>query len=81
MTDKAKPATDQAHFSPALLGFYGCCAAIAAGAGMFFFAWFVLTKEGFGALPTGMKVVGGILMAGGIPGAFFCLGKARRPEA
>lgn len=63
----------------ALLGFYASCAAVSVGAGMFFFACFVLTREGFGALPTGMKIVGAILVAGGVPGAFLCLGRARRP--
>jgi len=76
-----RPATDQAHYSAALLGFYGSCAAVSAGAAMFFFAWFVLTKAGYGNLPTGLKILGGVLMAVGVPGAFLCLAKARKPKA
>ncbi len=76
-----RPRTDQAHYSAALLGFYGSCAAVSAGAAMFFFAWFVLTKEGYGNLPTGLKILGGLLMAVGLPGAFLCLAKARKPKA
>ena len=80
MSDDRPPA-DQAHYSVALLGFYGSCAAVSAGAAMFFFAWFVLTKEGYGHLPTGLKIFGGVLMVGGLPGAFLCLAKARKPKA
>lgn len=70
--------TDRAHFSPALFGFYGCCAMISIGAALFFFALFVMTKEGYGAVPTVMKVLGGVFMLVGIPGAFVCLSKARK---
>lgn len=71
---------DQARYSGALLGFYGCCAAVSAGAAMFFFAMFVLTKPAYGSLPLALKVVGGVLMAVGLPGSFVCLAKARRPK-
>ncbi len=70
--------TDRAHFSPALFGFYGCCALISIGAAAYFFAMFVMTKDGYGALPTVMKIVGLVFMLGGIPGAFVCLSKARQ---
>jgi hypothetical protein len=81
VTDTPKHTTDQAHFSPALIGFYACCAAVSAGAAMFFFACFVLSKDGFGAIPTVLKVLGVILVMIGIPGAFVCLGKARTPPS
>ena len=69
---------DRAHFSPALFGFYGCCALISIGAALFFFALFVMTKDGYGSVPLVMKVVGMVFMLGGIPGAFVCLGNARK---
>ena len=81
MTESEKSAIDQAHFSPALLGFYASCAAVSAGAAMFFFAWFVLTKPGYGALPVVLKVIGAIGMVIGVPGAFLCLSKARSPRS
>ena len=82
MTSDAPPnsAPDQARYSGALLGFYGSCAAISGGAAMFFFAWFVLTRPGYGMLPTVLKVIGATLMAIGLPAAFVCLAKARKPK-
>ena len=64
------PPPDRARYSAALLGFYASCAAVSAGAAMFFFAWFVLTKAGYGNLPIGLKIVGALMMAVGLPGAF-----------
>jgi len=61
-----------------LFGFYGCCALVSIGAALFFFALFVMTKEGYGSVPAVMKVVGAVFMLGGIPGSFVCLAKARR---
>lgn len=51
---------------------------VSIGAAMFFFALLVLTKAGYGAVPTVMKVIGGMFMVCGIPGAFVCLSRARR---
>ena len=73
------PPKDQAQVSPALLGFYASCALVSAGAGMFFFAWFVLTDAAYGGMPTALKIIGATMMAIGLPGAFICLSRARQP--
>ena len=78
MTLESGNEVDRAHFSPALFGFYACCAFISIGAAVFFFALFVMTKEGYGSVPSVMKVVGAVFMLGGIPGSFVCLNKARK---
>jgi hypothetical protein len=77
VSDQGSQRADKARMSPALLGFYASCAFVSLGAAMFFFAWFVMTKAGYGGLPLGMKIVGGGLMLVGVPGCFICLGKAR----
>jgi hypothetical protein len=51
---------------------------VSAGAGMFFFSWFVLTDPAYGGLPLVLKILGGVGMSVGIPGAFYCLHKARQ---
>lgn len=78
MSTATSKETDRAHFSPALFGFYFCNALISIGAALFFFALLVMTRPGYGALPMVMKVVGAVFMVGGIPGAFWCLSKARK---
>ena len=71
---------DQARVSPALFGFYGCCALVSAGAGMFFFGFFALDNPKYGSLPLTLEIVGGTMMGIGLPGAFFCLHKARQNQ-
>ena len=48
---------------------------------MFFFSWFVLTRESSEPLATVLKVGGGFGMAVGIPGSFWCLRRARQNPA
>lgn len=81
MSDAPETKIDEAHFSPALLGFYGSCALVSGGAGMFFFSWFVLEGGYHEPLATILKVGGACGMAVGIPGSFWCLHRARqKPE-
>ena len=71
---------DQALISPALIGFYGCCALVSAGAGMFFFALLALDNAKYGSLPLTLEIGGGTMMGIGLPGAFFFLHKARQNQ-
>ena len=81
MTETSKPPIDRAHMSPALVGFYVSCALVSAGAALFFFAWFVLTRPDYGSVPTVLKVFGAGGMLFGVPGAFLCLRRARGPAS
>lgn len=70
--------SDEAQFSPALIGFYICCGLVSAGAGMVSLGFLVFDEPAYEPLPTVLKVVGGLFLAGGLPGAYLFLGKARR---
>ncbi|MCA8957919.1 MAG: hypothetical protein KDC87_17725 [Planctomycetes bacterium] len=72
--------SDQARISPALFGFYASCAAVSAGAGAFFFATFVLSDPQFESVRLVLQVAGALGVLVGVPGAFICLGRARRPQ-